>query len=64
MLYMRMQKPNSSIRDRLLDPLRLAQLGAHWVYEKTLRHFYPQYWEITNIYHHGGTKCVLHLCLR
>ena len=54
-----MQKPDFSIRDRLLNPLRWGQLAVHLLYNGTLALFFPKYWETTNIFHHGGVECVL-----
>ena len=54
-----MQEPYFSIKDRLLNPLRWGQLAVHLLYKGALKTFFPQYWETTNIFHPGGTECVL-----
>ena len=46
------------MKDRLLDPLRWGQLAARLIYDGVLRLVFNKYWEITNIYHHGGVEYV------
>ena len=62
MLCVCLQKPSFSIVDRLLDPLRYVQLAVVLIYKTTLYLFLHKYWEITNIYHHGGVMYVPQPC--
>ena len=60
MLYICMQKPDevTSIVERLFDPLHWGQLAVHLVYEGAIYLAFHKYWEITNIYTHGGVEYV------